>query len=507
MNDLTKTLTFVVVAVCLTGLAAVATRPSSGTDATFAEQDQEFFPGFEDPRKATAMEVVDFDEPTAEARAFKVMLKGKDKEARWVIPSHNNYPADAKDRLAKTAAGVIGLEKDRVVSDSAADHEALGVVDPLDAKARTLKGRGKRVTMLDQSGGKLAEFIIGKAVEGRTNQRYVRVPGQKRTYAATMTLDLSTRFPDWIETNLLKLDPGDIRKIIFDNHKVDPEAGRIQQGEVLTIERKTSSAPWTMEGLAPDQELDTEKLNSLTTALGDLKIVGVRPKPAGLTQALKGAAEKGLSLTREAVLSLQQRGFYVVQGRLLSNQGDVIVTTEDGIVYTLRFGEVTFATGDALSSGAEEEKAREKSAGKDDAKKDAGAVESRYLFVTADFDPSLIPAPTPPPAEGSTELPLDVFAKAPEEAAAKAKADKEKADREKADYDRKLADGKKTAQELTDRFADWYYVVPGDAFRNVVLDREALTRKKGEKPEPPAMPPGGAFPGGAFPGGLPPGHP
>ena len=63
------------------------------------------------------------------------------KNGVWVIPSHYDYPADAKDRMASAAGLVIGLEKGPVRSDSRADHAALGVVDPRDQEAE-LEGRG-----------------------------------------------------------------------------------------------------------------------------------------------------------------------------------------------------------------------------------------------------------------------------------------------------------------------------------------------------------------------------
>ena len=48
--------------------------------------------------------------------------------------------------------------------------------------------------------------------------------------------------------------------MVFDNHKVNPEARELIPGEVLTIRRKDSVAPWTMEDLGPDKEMNTEKL-------------------------------------------------------------------------------------------------------------------------------------------------------------------------------------------------------------------------------------------------------
>ena len=53
---------------------------------------------------------------------------------------------------------------------------------------------------------------------------------------------------------------------------------------------------------------------------------------------------------------------------------------------------------------------------------------------------------------------------------------------DKADHDKKIADGQKRVEELTDRFANWYYVTPGDSFRSIALDRKALLKAKQDKP-------------------------
>jgi hypothetical protein len=503
--DLRKTLAFAVVALLLTGAAVWSVPDRSGADVAFNDQGQPFFPDFKDPNGCTDLEVVDFDSSTASARPFKVMFK----DGKWVIPSHHNYPADAKDRLAKTAAGVADLYKDTIRSDRAEDHEALGVLDPLDKKA-PLTGRGKRVTLRDKSEKVLADFIIGKEVEGRPGQRYVRVPDQKRTYGVIVKADLSTRFADWIETNLLKVDANHLRAIKFDNHKVDPEQGRIIKGDVLEIDRTTDSDPWKFQGEVPaGSELNTEKLSALTSALADLKIVGVRPKPEGLSRDLKMSSSNEVKPTNRAELnSLISKGFYPTPQGFFSNQGDVIARTDDGAVYTLRFGEVVFASGDQLSAGGQDE-------GKDAAKKAEGATESRYLMVTVAFDPTLVPEPVKP--KETPVIPDDPFQKPPgdpkrveEEKAAQKKVDEEKSKRAK-----QLADAEEKVKKLSDRFADWYYVTPGDSFRSIALDRGALFKVKSDKPEgmPPqgGMPPGfpGGFPGGGLPQGLPPGfqHP
>ena len=112
------------------------------------------------------------------------------KDGKWVIPSHYDYPADAKDRLAKTAAGVMDLTKDTIRSDRAEDQEAMGVIDPLDTKVSALKGRGKRVTLRDTSEKVLADFIIGepRSRTGPTSATSA-CPAQKRTYGVNIKVD------------------------------------------------------------------------------------------------------------------------------------------------------------------------------------------------------------------------------------------------------------------------------------------------------------------------------
>ncbi len=526
MNDLIKTLTFVAVALVLTGAAVYGTRDRVVKNAQFNDQGQRFFPEFNDPLQCTDLEVVSFDPSTASATKFRVMWKNN----RWVIPSHYDYPADARDRLSKTAGAVMDLTKDTIRSDRVEDHVAMGVVDPLDTKTTALEGRGKRVTLRDKSERVLADFIIGNEIKGTERgkegssgpQRYVRVPDQKRTYGVVVKADLSTRFADWIETNLLKVDTAKIRKVTFDNYKMreartaDGQPVLVpERGDKITVTRKESFGPWTVSiekkdpksgewkssGVPEGQEPNEDKLRSLVDALGDLKIVGVRPKPPGLTDP----NDPKLELTVPIVLSLQNRGFYLSRGHgLYSDQGDVIVTTEEGIVYTLRYGGPVFATGDELSAGtpdtAEKKDESGKAKKKDAERKSQGTQENRYLMVTVSFDPTMIPKPAKEekaearPADKNT-LPDNVFAPDPKEQ--QAAEEKEKRDQE--EYDKKIADGQKKVKDLAARFGPWYYVTPGESFNQINLDANAVLRPK--------TPAGGSTPAGGGLPGLPSGHP
>ncbi len=520
MTELSKTLTFAAVALVLSVVALLSTRDRVVQSEAFNDQGQAFYPDFKDPLACTDLEVVDFNAATAEPLRFRVMFKNN----RWVIPSHYDYPADARDRLSKTAAALMDLAKDTIRTDSPENYEAMGVIDPLDTKNTTLKGRGKRITLRDASEKVLADFIIGAEIKGgdskgaepkdRAVQHYVRLPDQKRVYGVKIKAEPSVRFADWIETNLLKLDASHVRKVVFDNHKVSLDQG-IEQGPILTIERKDASSPWTMEGVSEDKELDPDKLRAMADALADLKIVGVRPKPAGVTRELKRSGDKDFNFPKNVLTSLASRGFFPTRdGQMLSNQGDVRVFTDEGIVYALRFGELALGSGEDLSAGQSDDAEKAAEAKKDDPKKPAGSAENRYVMVTAWYDPSLISKPkaeddAPKPVTTPGTIPARPFADNPNDPAvvAREKAKKEKAERDQKDYEKKLADGKKKAEDLTDRFGPWYYVTPGDSFRSIKVDPVALVRpKKAETPGGPGaggLPPG--FPsGGGLPGGLPP---
>jgi len=498
-REMQKTLVFVAAALLMTGAAIVRLPDRSTSPESFNDQGRKFFDDF-DPAACTTLEVIDYDPATAQVLPFKVT----NKKGQWVIPSHYDYPADAKQRLVDTASGVIGLAKDSIRSDRVEDHEAFGVIDPLDTKATSLKGIGKRVTLKDATEKVLADFIIGKEVKDHPDQRYVRVPGQKRTYGVNVKVDLSTRFADWIETNLLKLTTTATRRVVIDHKGFDPSTGP-QPGDSIVITRKDASAPWVIEGIPADKEPNTETLLALSNALGDLKIAGIRPKPEGLTADLKEAPGEVKPTTRQAWTSMVNKGFYLTRDGLFSNKGTVTVATDEGVVYTLRYGEAVFATGNELSAGAEPDK-QAKALEKASNKGTEGTSEGRYLFATAAFDPTFLPPPRPATDEDE-KFPDDPFDRQagdapviPPSAEAKARAEKLKAER-----DRQVADGQKRAKELSDRFAAWYYVTPGDSYRTIVQERSNLVREKGSKPPtPPARPGGrpGGMPGG-FPGGLP----
>lgn len=442
MNDNPRTLAHVGIALSLVAIA-ILSRPALPKAAVFEEQGKPFYPEFADPTAAASLEVADYDDATARVRRFKVLLQ----DGKYVIPSKANHPADAKDRLAKTAAAMIGLRKDDVRSEQTKDHELYGVIDPTD----TLEGgagRGARVTLRDASGKVLSDLVFGKAVKEKAGFRYVRLPGQKRVYEAKVAYEISAKFSDWVETDLLQVSANQLKKLELNTYTVDEEARTVKDMDEQTLTKDAQGA-WRLETLATGEEMKKEAVDEITGALDDLKIVDVRRKPEQLAKFFKGDAK---TVGQADLGSLAQCGFYVSQGRIYANEGELWGHAEDGVVYRLWFGEIV--------SDADEGK----EAGK----------ESRYLLIQTRFDESAYPEVTAP-----KETKDDGTPKTDEEK----KRDQEEFDQKKRERESKIETGRKREQNLARRFGDWYYVISADSFKKLHKTRADLVKKPEPKPE------------------------
>jgi len=390
--------------------------------------------------------------------------------------------------------------------------------------------------------GKEFKRPVGADAAGRMI-RFVRRAGQDPVYRVELdTSKFTTKFDDWIEKDLLKLSPWDVTRLSIDDStaafEFDPARGPSvsrDRKSLIELAYDDKDAAWSVvkltdfaQGNKPepaeltaDEQLASAKLNELRQALGDLTIVDVARKPAGLSAELK--AEEKFANDEEAVLSLAQRGFFPIQsGEVLSSSGETVVGMKDGVEYLLRFGNAVAVTGDGEAG---EEKGTEAPSG-------AGG---RYLFVLARFNESLLakpelkPLPEVPdepaaktddkedapkgddPADQETftgkNEPADDQKQGDGEAAdALAKADEEEAKAQAAieerrlierenrlaqeAYDEKVKAAQKRVQELNNRFADWYYVVSDSEYAKIRLGRADVieTKPAEEAPEAPADP-------------------
>ena len=330
---------------------------------------------------------------------------------------------------------------------------------------------GARLTMKDSNDKTLLDLVIGKKASDPADARYVRRPGEATVYSAVVRINkLSARFDDWIERNLLKISTQDIRRLHIRDHMVDVVRHTLaNNGELMIGHEDASGRKWKLlKDEAPqagnpqmladrpgsrDQELNGDKLDALRTALEDLKIVGVKRKPAGLSSDLKTA--KHFWDNVDGMRSLAAHGFHgaMVGNRVevFCNSGELRVLMKDGLEYVLRFGEVA-GTG-------EKDEPRKKDV-KDNL---SGPGPNRYLFVTTEFNADSVPKPS------LEALPKDA---APGDRVAKENQQKED------EYQSRLKAGRKRAEELNAQFADWYYVIPDDVFRKIHLTRTDIVQRK-----------------------------
>ncbi len=529
MNETTRTLTFAGIAAVTLVAAYFTDRASQPVQLTGYENvGEEFYPEFTDPTQAKSLRVVSYNEDLATLKVFNVEFK----EGAWKIPSHHDYPADAEDELAETATSLVGVIRGALESRRKNDHERFGVIDPLDESNTNLKGRGQRLTLSKEGGAPLVDFIIGKQVPEQPNEYYVRKVDEDAVYRTKLNVDLSSEFSEWIEPDILKVDRDRLIEILISHYSIDEAQQKIvyesktPEENVTVLTRKNSTTPWEMRGLDKEtQKLNTADVNQLVNTLTDLKIQGIRPKSSELAAGLKesGALKPRTQLD---LFDLQNKGFVLARGpqgntQLASNEGEVVLATSQGVVYSLYFGKIF--TGSTLdievgnSSQNKDEKADEKQddAKSDDAKpvenaesekgNDSALKTSRYLLVTAAFDPAYLgdPPQKPEPPEKPADLKETPAAdkKEPETDKKEASADEKPSpqaayenamkayqsqlktyERKLKEYDDKVAQGSELAQELNERFANWYYVISANSFESLKLKRKALVEPI-EKPE------------------------
>ena len=609
MNEASKTVTFIITAAVL-GVAASSsywmTQPADIVG--FEKVGQEFFPEFQDATTARSLQVTAYDFDTDGLREFSVERV----DGLWRIPSHHNYPAEAADRLARTATSLIGLERESIVARRITRHEEYGVVDPADTEADP-DTAGQRITLRNEAGDILADYIIGKpagiADEDQSKMvrdigqpddyYYVRVPDEKETYKARIQIDLSTRFSDWINPDLLKLAAADINRLEIDNYELSEndvigENGQIQtriSKRVIDSQKLTRDgfSAWELDGLNPEtEELNTLKVEEIVTLLDSMKIAGVRPKLKLDGQLLiksdltinEELARKNPQLFQSRVFQMQQdlerRGFTIgadekdpTKIALMASRGELRAATKDGVLYTLYFGRSVsgdlseIEIGGALAEPGNDTDSESSAADSADEPRQEDAVDqeesgdepatenkSRYVAIRVDFDPTALGDRPVPPSEPETPVKPEGFDewKLKQEELLKAKSNEDTdgiepvenddsadesdespdppADIEAANdeafgkyddaiiaheqnliqystdqeifetaiaaYTTREKAGREIVEELNERFAEWFYVVPAKSLETLRLTHGDLVTIKEAEPPPatPSMTPG-----------------
>ena len=162
MNETTKTAAFVGSAVAML-LAAVftgyANKPKPADD--YETIGQPFYTDFEGTNQAKSLLVTSIDPDAIKKQKFEI----KEVDGLWQIPSHEGYPAEAAERLARTSASLVGLTRDSLVGRRTSDYEKFGVVDPREDDIVDVESVGQSITVRDANEDVLVDFIIGNRAD------------------------------------------------------------------------------------------------------------------------------------------------------------------------------------------------------------------------------------------------------------------------------------------------------------------------------------------------------
>ena len=511
MNELTKTSIFLLLAATLVA-GAFLSRPTARDFQPEEMLGTILFPQFTNPLDIKSLEIVRLD-AVGRRNDFRIV----EVNGIWSIPSHENYPADARDQMGRVAEALTDLKVLDVIQPESSGTDSIdfqtqyGVIDPTSDHATFGEGVGIKITLNGADNETLVDLIVGKSVAQRQPQdmideesglRYVRIANQAPVYVVSVDpSQFSTNFDQWIEKNLLDISTFDIKEFFVDQYSLSIEPTRTALGIQLALvpsfigditlgydaagvgAEKWSLIRWMKfeqhnsdykdQQLGQGRELDTDTLDAMVSALNDLRIVSVLKKPAGFAAALReGTPFEDIEVDESIENSMEETGFWLVplpdlkggtegtKTQLLSNDGDLQLRLKDGIVYHLRFGDLT---GTASEMAADEDSP--------DTTPVMGV--NRYLFITAEFDPAIIPPPELreiPTADLADDS--DLAGTPVEEIEMLERMNQ----REQERYDAALERGRSRALELSDRFADWYYVISEDVYRKIHLTESNVFR-------------------------------
>ncbi len=418
------------------------------------------------PEQVASLRVASWDDETDQAKVFEVAFK----DGAWAIPSHHDYPADGQSRVGKTAGAVLGVARGRFITGEAKEHVKLGLVDPLAAADAGSEGRGKRVTVKDQSGGPLVDLIIGEKVAkddanpfgGDPKDKplyFVREADSNEVFAAAVDANISTKFIDWVQPDLLKIQSGDITSVVIRDYSVDEGQGVVAVRAETKLDRGETADAWSSPQAKPEQRIAKANVDKLLTQLTTLKLAGIRPfQPQWLEQrGFYLVPDPTLIKDPNALVLNTQRG----QAALIGNEGAVVVTTKSGVRYQLFFGEI--ALGDEEDTAAESKTAAKPKEGETAPAAPADG-HNRYMVVFAQYD-----------AASDQVTKAEAVRKAEEDARKAAeKKDGESAATPPTPAQPTVPEGQTMADKTQKRFGRFFYVISDASFNELRPKAETL---------------------------------
>lgn len=363
------TLILSLLAAMITSILAWMPAFSTKTDVAIHASGKYFnrAPSIINPDLATALDVAKWNNNDSAAKVFSVKLK----DGKWVIPSHYDYPADDGSRVGETAGNVLNVQKGPLVTDQKSQHAELGVLDPLKPEGLVNEGYGERVTLKDKGGRVLVDMIIGKA-SGSAGRRYVRDAESDAVYIAELESNISTRFADWVKTDLFDIDTDLIESVTVRDYAINLSQQRIEPRATTDLMRIPDSSSFTAKPIPADKQLAAKTVTQMVNEIGALRLADVRPfiqhrmQECGILTYNPGVLGQA---GEEMLVDVMTGQGQVVRQALVGNEGEVVIALRNGLRYHCFFGEPVTVKDDADATDTA-----------------APANTSRYMAVFVQYD-------------------------------------------------------------------------------------------------------------------------
>ncbi len=452
----TRTLFWAALAAVLSSVAAYY-YPWPQNEQQRSQVNQPLFEEFEDKR-VSFIEIEQYNSDLQSLERLNLQRRGE----RYLFPGYDNFNADNVQQIS----GAIGSLRKTVldvISDKVEDHTRFGVVDPQEFQSTSNRSYlGKKITLQDSNRGVIASLIVGLPPDdaAKQDQRYVRIEGQPSVYLVEFEDRLlTTKFADWVDKNLLRLDPqiNAPDNIVIENYRIDPEklANNPPVRNNLyraTFERGARSFPLrSLEAetngewkkFTPDQT-QTAKLESGLVDLGSFPLVKVRRIDKEIIPLLKKPYEPAKP---EQLDGLAKQGFRLAEP---ANPIDMVSTGGRIDVFTNANLKISILLGNFENTNQTRSKL------------------ARWALILAQPDLAKFKKPDPPKPVGGQELTEEQ------------KAEAARADR---DYDQALTKAKQIADNLNTVHSSWLYSIDEEAFTKM---RPEITTAATQNKAPPS---------------------
>lgn len=448
------------------------------------------FPAFEDPTLLGRVSIV----KRLEGKDRPQSIRLEEHNGSWTITSNLGFPAENADQMTKVVTPLLRLSvlgvRDKLGTDAdvrkiLAFHAECGVLDPGDETVADWRHTGIRVTLGGRTGEVFVDALIGGRVEESSaarDVRYVRIFGDQTVYTADFSTksdehaqaeeqtsfvdSLSVDPQDWMNRDVLRISRWDIRTLGIHDYPYDVKANKgtcrgyfvLKQDPTNSTQRAwecdryyevDNSGKYTVKpGLKPE-EIDNERISVAADSLARLRLNAIERKPDALVRVLRQGRSlrewlqsgqtlgaTGLAIAEYDVLNRQE-----TEPVLVGEGRQCYVTMKDGVQLVLVFGGI----------------------------KDT----SRYLLVWARLDPAASQGPKLlKKLETSAKMSVAEKTKIEEE---NIRIDSENAIR-KSEFELVRSEGIKKVAALNDRFAPWFYLVPDDVLKTIILHKSDIVK-------------------------------